>query len=96
MGGYDHPHTQTTLLSDDGPKQSFDLKENTIYACAIEDPKNGSVIITGGSEKNSTAKRKVIRYGPAGFIEYLPDLENARYFHGCSGYYNDQDQLVSN
>ena len=95
MGGYDLPHTQTTLLFPDGGSQpSFDLKDKSIYSCAIDDPKNGTVILTGGFELNSTSTSRVARYGPEGFIEYLPDMEHSRHFHGCAGYYNDDDQLV--
>ena len=57
-------------------------------ACAIQ--LDDYVVITGGSE----TWKKVVKYNENGWVEDLPDLINARYYHSCSHYY-DGDVLVS-
>jgi len=53
-------------------------------ACAIN--LGSSVILTGGLNYFNT----VSEYGEAGFIRYLPDLNQGRFNHGCS-YYEDEE-----
>ena len=66
-----------------------------MYSCAIEDPENDTIILTGGFVSlNSSSSNLVARYGKNGFIEYLPKLKNSRYLHGCAGYYNNKKELV--
>ena len=36
----------------------------------------------------------VAKFGPDGFIEFLPNLNTGRTSHACAGYYNAQDHFV--
>ena len=51
-------------------------------ACAIEDPDNQKVIITGGGWTRTT----VSIYGLQGWLEDLQPLNTGRYWHACSSY----------
>ena len=51
-----------------------------------------TVIITGGSDPNG---RLVSEYNEAGFIKYLPPLQQGRGMHGCSYYDNDDGTKVT-
>ena len=51
-------------------------------ACAIPDPDNEEVIITGGE----FTKTRVSVYNKAGHQRDLPDLNTGRKNHACSGF----------
>ena len=94
MGGKDNPYNTTLLLEDGSSQQGFDLVERIFYSCAIEDPKSGTVIITGGDDENGVGTTNVIRYGEQGFIENLPKMLSIRTSHGCAGYYDEDGMMV--
>ena len=52
-----------------------------------------SVIITGGYY--SSSRTRVSEYGEAGFIRYLPDLNQGRRSHGCSHYEDGEGRKVN-
>ncbi len=56
--------------------------------CAIEFP--DEVILTGGMDDPNN----VTAYDLEGFKRHLPNLVNGRYFHGCSHFTNNYEQLV--
>ena len=99
MGGWGSSinYTATTQLMDGGGHQKgFDLVMESYFSCAIEDPDSRSIILTGGyGYKITSYMKEVLRYGENGFIEYLPNMTYPRDQHGCSGYYNEQRQLVN-
>ena len=54
-----------------------------------------TVILTGGVDTEAVALSTVSEYGEAGFIRYLPDLNQGRYFHGCSHYEDGEGRKVN-
>ena len=60
------------------------------YACAIPDPDNKDVIITGGLDTKTT----VSVYSEAGHQRDLPDLRQGRWSHACSSFTIDGDIRV--
>ena len=104
MGGYGGTGTnhaisvyQTIQLSPGGSATySFNLTSPSVYSCAIDDYRSGTVIITGNqySSGGAVMRAKVVRYDEAGFVEYLPDLNYGRWTHGCGGYYDDAGNMV--
>ena len=62
-------------------------------ACAVADQKTDTVIIIGGD--NFTLTDEVTRYDIHGNETPLPNLNHRRVYFGCSGYYNDNGNLVS-
>ena len=59
------------------------------YACSIEMPE--MFILTGGYY----ISRTVSRYSMDGWMEDLPELNEARTSHGCGYFYNDDMQRVN-
>ena len=55
-------------------------------ACAISDPENQRVIITGGGGPQVMISNNVTVYGHQGWIEDLPNLQYSRTEHGCTSY----------
>ena len=68
------------------------------YPCGIPDSRNEYLYITGRIEQGRGNKdevgNKVAKFGPNGFIEFLPSLKTGRTNHVCAGYYNSQDNFV--
>ena len=104
IGGVNDVDT-TTLLNADGTSQPGFTMNRTFAAswlsCGIEDHNSGTIIITGGRSTCSTStnnycvrSNRVNRFGENGYIESLPNMTYAREFHGCGGYYNDDQTLV--
>ena len=63
--------------------------------CGIEDTRNEYFYITGNTEgKIGNLSNQVAKFGPNGFIEFLPSLKTERTRHACAGYYNAQDHFV--
>ena len=60
-------------------------------ACAITDPDNMTVIITGGSYYEET----VSVYGLDGWIEDLPSLHDGRKDHACTSFISTEGDRVS-
>jgi len=78
MGGY-YSQATTELVGGD---EQYNLQQDTSYACGITVTEPGSdntIILTGGYGPMNT----VAKYGPIGFIGALPNLQIARYGHGC-------------
>ena len=95
----------TTLLYPNGTSQpGFNLNRTfaaSWLSCGIEDHHSGTIIITGGrstcstsTSSSCTASNRVNRLGETGYIESLPNMAYKREFHGCGGYYNDDQTLV--
>ena len=57
------------------------------YPCGIPDTRDEYFYVTGDLEQ-------VTKFGPNGFIEFLPNLNTGRIHHACAGYYNAQDHFV--
>ena len=55
-------------------------------ACAISDPENQRVIITGGGGPQVMISNNVTVYGHQGWIEDLPNMKYRRTEHGCTSY----------
>ena len=65
------------------------------YPCGIPDTRNEYFYITGKTRGIiGDLWDQVAAFGPNGFIEFLPNLNNGRIHHACAGYYNAQDQFV--
>ena len=63
--------------------------------CGIPDTRNEYFYITGNTTGNiGDLWNQVAKFGPDGFIEFLPDLNTGRNHHACAGYYNAQDNFV--
>ena len=52
------------------------------YACAIPDPDNEEILITGGSYTKTT----VSAYNKTGHLKDLADLNTGRYYHACTSF----------
>jgi len=94
MGGYNK--RSVDLLKPDGSIQSsiFDMKRMIDRGCGIED--EGTLIITGGGSNgrsDSVATKIVDRYNRQGWVENLPEMNEARTAHGC-GYYHKNGKKV--
>ncbi len=55
-------------------------------ACAISDPENQQVIITGGGDPEIEITANVTVYGHRGWVEDLPNMNYKRAEHGCTSY----------
>ena len=55
-------------------------------ACAISDPEDNTIIITG--------ERKVNRYDASGNKTPMPELNGLRGFHGCGSYRRSSDNKL--
>ena len=63
-------------------------------SCIVADTEDDSMILIGG-EVDGTASGLVGRYNKAGKVENLPGLIYPRHGHGCAGYRDQQDKLVT-
>ena len=54
-----------------------------------------SMILIGGELSSGVVTGEVGRYDKNGKLENLPSLLYPRHSHGCAGYRNSLDQLVS-
>jgi len=93
MGGWYRGSGRTSEKIDESgtSSYSFDLEYDTLNACAIN--LGSSVLLTGGLDSLTKVSEYGEEYGEeyeygdeAGFIRYLPDLNQGRYGHGCSHY----------
>ena len=62
--------------------------------CGIPDTRQEYFYITGNITGSEDIWNRVVRFGPNGFIEFLPSLKTDRTRHACAGYYNAQDHFV--
>jgi len=92
MGGVTgDSQASSTLLKPDGSQEpGFPLRYDTRDACAIADPDNMTVIITGGSYYEET----VSVYGLDGWIEDLPPLNVGRKDHACTSFISSEGDRV--
>ena len=58
-------------------------------ACAIPDPDNGEIIITGGMDNRNL----VSVYNEAGWQRDLTQLNQGRKLHACGSYYNGGEKV---
>ena len=74
------------------------LKGHLFYiffrGCAVADPASDSVLVIAGYHEDFYLSANVTRYNVNGYVESLPNLNVGRVQAGCSGYYNDADNLV--
>ena len=63
-------------------------------SCAIPDPRNEWLYLTGQADLSSGISRQVSKYSGEGFLQDLPPLKTGRKEHACSGYYNEEDNFV--
>ena len=100
IGRLDH----TYLFHPDGNMvKKYTLVFPSLFSCAIDDTKSGTVILTGGSTNKTAADyygnldphNNVLRYGEKGYKEDLPSMNFNRSKHGCGGYYDDGGILVN-
>merc|ERR1712002_175785 len=81
------------LIDNDGQFSPGIINSGKAGACEVADPRNDQVIIIGGyDESGSTATVDI--YDIYGYVSSLPPLYSTRIWHGCSGYYDDADNLV--
>ena len=59
------------------------------YACAIPDPDDASVVVTGGAYTLNT----VSRYNRSGWMEDLANITLGRRSHGCAGFMKDGEMV---
>ena len=62
-------------------------------ACAIPDPENEEVIITGGSKKWNIGIKIVSVYSEAGWQKDMTPLNHERRGHGCSSFLSKGDRV---
>ena len=62
--------------------------------CGIPDTRQEYFYITGNITGSEDIWNKVARFGPNGFIDFLPNLNAGRNGHACAGYYDAQDHFV--
>ena len=60
------------------------------YACAIPDPDNKEVIMTGGK----FTKTRVSVYNKAGHQRDLANLRQGRYDHACTGFIYEEKKVI--
>jgi len=98
MGGdYSSSTWKTTeLVKVDGlVENGFILNDYTYIACAIPDPVNEEIILTGGSYENYTASAAVSVYSKAGHRRYLANMNTGRVFHACTSFiFQDTNVLI--
>lgn len=88
-------YEKASLLNSDGGftvLDDFTFDQKITASCGIPDDRTETLIVVGGQRE---IKFKVRRFGLSGFLENLPDMSIGRAQHGCGGYYNDDDKLVS-
>ena len=62
-----------------------------MFACAIPDPENEEVIITGGNHPETV--KKVSVYSDAGWQRDLTPLNQGRRFHACGSYVKGEKKV---
>ena len=60
-------------------------------ACAIAD--GDSVILIGGAGDDDVPQHGVTRYNMMGYVEDLPELQEARHHHGCASFIRDNSNV---
>ena len=98
IGGTHSPKT-SEIIHEDGSTETetgFALEYDARWACAIADPINDEVIITGGAPgvwgqeeiKNTTSV-----YNQNGWQRDLASLNDARYLHGCTSFIHEGQRV---
>ena len=83
IGGSGSAEKTSELLKPDGTvTKGFPLKASVHFACAIPDPENNELILTGGWGQG----QKVSVYGESGWKRDLPSLNIGRFNHGCTSF----------
>ena len=83
VGGGGSAERTSELLKPDGTiTEGFALKDKDTmaHACAIPDPENNELILTGGWGQGG----KVRVYGESGWKRDMPSLNQGRFGHGCT------------
>ena len=81
--------TSEKILPDGSVEEGFALRYSTSFSCAIPDPDNDEVIITGGVDDNlttGTLYTRVSVYNEQGWSRDLAPLATGRRFHACTSY----------
>ena len=63
-------------------------------ACAISDPENNQVILTGGGDPEIEIFNNVTVYGVQGWVEDLPNMKYKRAQHGCTSYISKGNRVT--
>ena len=76
--------------------QLFDVISFTMYICrnSCEIEFENEVVITGSGQWNSFVSPSVSVYNENGWVKKLPDLNIARFLHGCGYFVNNDNKLV--
>lgn len=85
VGGGGSAERTSELLKPDGTiTEGFALKDKDTmaHACAIPDPENNELILTGGWGQGG----KVRVYGESGWKRDMPSLNQGRFGHGCTSF----------
>ena len=90
LGSYESPIITEKIAEDGSTSVGFDLVTDTYSACVIN--LGPTMLVTGGGT-NDTYTR-VIEYSETGYVRDLPELNDPRYYHGCSYFNNDQGTRV--
>lgn len=90
LGGTYSP-SSTEVVKGTKSSSSFRLQDKTEKACGME--VRGNFIVTGGKLRSGSLN-KVAEYSKSGFVRYLPDLNQRRFWHACSSYRNNDDKTV--
>jgi len=89
FGGANNNWRQSEIISaTESSPSPYQLPIATRMACSIQFP--DQVVVTGGIYTTN----RVMVYGAENFISYLPELLVGRYDHGCTSFYNEDEELV--
>merc|ERR1719500_30359 len=94
MGGIYSVDTSEEIVSGSSSTEGFQLPYETDRACGIV--VGDYLIVTGGYGKISPgyALDTVAKYNQSGLVEYLPSLNQRRYYHACSSFKSDSGETV--
>merc|ERR1712198_558460 len=93
IGGFGQTNS-SMLINKIGQFSTGSINSGKAGACAVSDPRNDQVIIIGGFDGSGDPSATVDIFDIDGYVSSLPSLSSSRYWVGCSGYYNDADNLV--
>jgi len=92
FGGRPDYYSSVLLLDEGKTQKLFDI-EYTSDSCGISIEEDDSVLLTGGSDGGDEVS-SVIKYNLTGMVANFPDLHEARYFHACASYVNEDNLRV--
>ena len=90
--------TSEKILPDNSVEEGFALRYDTSFSCAITDPDNDEVILTGGFDDNLTGDTLYTRvsvYREDGWNRDLASLVTGRRMHACTSYTHGGKKVLS-